>query len=266
MRLIARGREARVRARAPAAHRAAGPGRRRAGRPRRRRRDRLRPGPADPQLDLFAEHGVPVVTIEADTERPDFDWHATRTTRGRPDSSSTTSRPPARGGSRSSHRAWPMAWAVESVAAYHAWCAEHGLPPSCWTRRRHRCWTSRSRPTPSSGWWSASPQASWPPRARGGLDVPGDLLVASAMDSAECREGSVPITAADLDPDGLGHAAVDLLLARIRGDDALPDPFSCWSSLLTGAPARIAPVAEVRAAGGVVVRDGEVARRAPAPL
>jgi DNA-binding LacI/PurR family transcriptional regulator len=53
-----------------------------------------------------------------------------------------------------------------------------------------------------------------------GLDVPGDLLVASAMDSAECREGAVGITAADLDPDGLGHAAVDLLLARIRGEDA----------------------------------------------
>jgi DNA-binding LacI/PurR family transcriptional regulator len=30
----------------------------------------------------------------------------------------------------------------------------------------------------------------------------------------------VPITAADLDPDQLGQAAVDLLLARIRGEDA----------------------------------------------
>jgi DNA-binding LacI/PurR family transcriptional regulator len=177
------------------------------------------PRPADPQLDLFAEHGVPVVTIEADTERPDFDWHANsdnaRTTRLLLDHLA------AAGARRIAlvAPAWPMAWAVESVAAYRAWCTEHGMPELLDTEAAPLL----DLPEPpdaivgmvervAAGVVAAA-------RTRG-LDVPGDLLVASAMDSAECREGAVGITAADLDPDGLGHAAVDLLLARIRGEDA----------------------------------------------
>ncbi|MEA2179406.1 MAG: hypothetical protein QOG77_2703 [Solirubrobacteraceae bacterium] len=190
------------------------------------------PAPADPQLDLFAEHGVPVVTIERDTERPGFDWHANsdnaRSMRMLLDHL-------AEAGARRIALvapAWPLAWAVESAAAYRAWCAERGFPELLDTgaagtpyvdAAARRAGALLDLPEPpdaivgtverfAAGVLAAA-------RSRG-LDVPRDLLVASAMDSAECREGAVPITAIDLDPDALGQAAVDLLLARIRGEDA----------------------------------------------
>jgi DNA-binding LacI/PurR family transcriptional regulator len=177
------------------------------------------PRPADPQLDLFAEHGVPVVTIEADPARPALDWHANS---DNPLTMRVLLEHLAGAGARRIGLvapAWPMAWAVESVQAYRDWCATHGLPVLLDTDPAPLL----DLPEPpdaiigmvervAAGVVAAA-------RTRG-LDVPGDLLVASAMDSAECREGSVPITAADLDPDQLGQAAVDLLLARIRGEDA----------------------------------------------
>jgi DNA-binding LacI/PurR family transcriptional regulator len=189
------------------------------------------PRPADPQLDLFAEHGVPVVTIEADTERPGFDWHANsdnaRTMRILLDHLSDA------GARRIAlvAPAWPMAWAVESVRAYRAWCALHGVPelldtaadrPTLVDAAAERAGALLDLPEPPDaivGMVERCAAGVLGAARRRGLDVPGDLMVASAMDSAECREGSVPITAIDLDPDGLGRAAVDLLVARIRDED-----------------------------------------------
>ena len=189
------------------------------------------PRPADPQLDLFAEHGVPVVTIEADTERPGFDWHANSDNAR---SMRLLLEHLADAGARRIALvapAWPMAWAVESVAAYRAWCAERGLPalldtgasgPPFVAAAAERAGALLDLPEPPDaivGMVERFAAGVLAAARRRGLDVPGDLLVASAMDSAECREGATPITAIDLDPDGLGQAAVDLLLARIRGED-----------------------------------------------
>ena len=178
------------------------------------------PRPADPQLDLFAEHGVPVVTIEADPERPGFDWHANsdnaRSMRLLLDHL-------ADAGARRVALvapAWPMAWVVESVGAYRAWCAGRGVPELVGTDAGELL-DLPERPDAIVGMVErVAARVAATARARG-LDVPGDLLVASAMDSAECREGRMPITAIDLDPDALGEAAIDLLLARIRGEDAV---------------------------------------------
>ena len=113
--------------------------------------------------------------------------------------------------------AWPMAWAVESVAAYRAWCAEHGFPelldtgasgPPFLDTAAKRVGALLDRPDPPDaivGMVERVAAGVVAAARRRGLDVPGDLLVASAMDTAECREGSTPITAVDLDPDGLGR-------------------------------------------------------------
>jgi DNA-binding LacI/PurR family transcriptional regulator len=189
------------------------------------------PRPADPQLDLFAEHGVAVVTIEADPERPGFDWHANSDNAR---SMRLLLEHLAGAGARRIALVaptWPMAWAVESVSAYRAWCAEHDLPelldtgasgPPVLETAAERAGVLLDRTEPPDaivGMVERVAAGVLLAARRRGLDVPGDLLVASAMDSAECREGGVPITAIDLDPDRLGQAAVDLLLARIGGED-----------------------------------------------
>jgi DNA-binding LacI/PurR family transcriptional regulator len=113
---------------------------------------------------------------------------------------------------------WPMAWVVESVGAYRAWCAERGA--SVLVETDAGALLDQPEPPDAIVGMVERVAARVVAAARGrGLDVPGDLLVASAMDSAECREGRVPITAIDLDPDALGSAAVELLLARVRGED-----------------------------------------------
>ena len=132
---------------------------------------------------------MPVVTIEADTERPDFDWHANsdnaRTMRLLLDHLA------AAGARRIAlvAPAWPMAWAVESVAAYRAWCAEHAMPELLDTEAAPLL--DLAEPPDAIVGMVERVAAGVVAAARSrGLDVPGDLLVASAMDSAECREGS----------------------------------------------------------------------------
>jgi DNA-binding LacI/PurR family transcriptional regulator len=177
------------------------------------------PRPSDPQLDLLAEHGVPVVTIERDPERAGFDWHANS---DNAHSMRLLLGHLAGAGARRIALvapAWPMAWAVESVQAYRDWSAERGLPALVGVEAGPLL----DLPEPPDAIVGmverVAARVLAAARARG-LEVPGDLLLASAMDSAECREGAIPITAIDLDPDALGEAAVRLLLARIRGEDA----------------------------------------------
>ncbi len=75
------------------------------------------------------------------------------------------------------------------------------------------------------------------------LEVPGELRVASMVDGVPLRDGDPSITAFDLDPVGQAEAAVERLLARIRGEKA-PGPVVVEGRLIERDTTRPVPDSE----------------------
>ncbi|MGE4428490.1 MAG: LacI family DNA-binding transcriptional regulator [Solirubrobacteraceae bacterium] len=189
----------------------------------------------DPQLELVADAGVPLVTIERDAGRPDERGHANcdnaRAMRDLLDHLAD------RGATRIALVAWEwdVAWTTDSVDAYRAWSAEHGRTATVHytadARREHA--TAREHAAALLAGPDAAdaiiampehyPAAIVRAARDAGLDVPGDVLVAAAMDGVAARTNDPPVTAIDLRPDDVGEAAVMLVLRRIAGErDAGP--------------------------------------------
>jgi len=80
-----------------------------------------------------------------------------------------------------------------------------------------------------------------------GKQVPAELLLAAGVDGAEAREGDPPVSALELHPERQAEAAVELLLARLNGDQA-PAPTYIPATLHVRAStgARTAPPARAR--------------------
>jgi DNA-binding LacI/PurR family transcriptional regulator len=187
------------------------------------------PSPDDPWVSLLHGRGLPVVTIERDLGRPDDPWYvasdAGESARHMLDHLAACGAervallvPTPRWG-----------WASETLVAYRAWVAEHGLEP--WvvpvamapgersadevTRRL----LAGDRP-PDAVFAVAARFVSGVLRAAkaSGRKVPEDLLIAAGVDSAQSREGDPPVTALDLHPERQAEAAVGMLLARLNGE------------------------------------------------
>jgi DNA-binding LacI/PurR family transcriptional regulator len=183
----------------------------------------------DHRVALFAEAGLPAVTVERDPSRPenprvvrsDNEGNARALLDHLADAGARRIALLASGGG------W--AWADETEAAYRAWCADAGREPvleraSMRTQERSAYEAAgrlldRERPDAIVAQAERyTPGVLRAARERG-LLVPQDLRVAAAVDSPQARDADPPVTAIDLQPDVQGAAAAEMLVAILGGDE-----------------------------------------------
>jgi DNA-binding LacI/PurR family transcriptional regulator len=187
--------------------------------------------PGDGQLDLCRRLDTPVVTIERDPDHPDHRWHVNS------DNAESMrmllDHLHAAGARRIAvlTSGWGNTWTVDSLRGYLAWTRERGLEPivdaangtAADLTAYERAGVLLDGPNaPDAIIGLPERYASEVLRAarNRGITVPGELLVATGIDSIDAREGHPSVTALDLDPAAVGRAAVQLLLSRIRGEEA----------------------------------------------
>jgi len=187
------------------------------------------PARDDHRVGLFAQLGLPVVTVERDPDRPD----SARVVRS--DNEGNARRlldqlaeaGAARIALLASGGGW--GWAEETESAYLEWCAEHGRQPlieRASMRAQERSayvaagrLLDRERPDAVVAQAERyTPGVLRAARERG-MRVPGDLRVAAAVDSPQARDADPPVTAIDLQPEVQGAAAVEMLIAILAGDE-----------------------------------------------
>jgi DNA-binding LacI/PurR family transcriptional regulator len=202
----------------------------------------------DRLVGLFEELDLPVVTIERDLGRPDSPWYVKADNEA--DVTRMLDHLADAGAARVAFLRLDadIAWAREGEDAYRAWCARRGREPLLVPTSPHGLENSAYRVTCELLDRPARPDAIFAPASRfpagvlraareRGLEVPGDLLVATAIDTAEAREASPPVTAIDTSPAGQGAAAAEMLIARVEGL-AVDAPRITASSLLERASTR----------------------------
>jgi DNA-binding LacI/PurR family transcriptional regulator len=185
------------------------------------------PSVNDAHVALFEELDLPVVTIERDHGRDDVSFVASRTEEN---TRLMLDHLRAQGAQRIAlllpKSDW--GWATESLAAYNAWTAEHGLRPnvvpvSMRRGEQHALDATmrllRRRSPPDAIFVLASRFIRGALRAAqtAGREVPGELLLAAGVDSVQAREGDPPVTALELHPELQAEQAVEMLLQRLGG-------------------------------------------------
>ena len=203
------------------------------------------PEPHDRRMSLISGHGLPVVTIERDSGRPDDPWYVASET------SASTRQLLDHLASRGARRiallvpetGW--SWAAETLSAYDTWTSEHAAPrlivraamrpgeESAFIATRRLL---EEREPPDAIFVAAARFVRGALRAAkaSGRQVPAGLLIAAGVDCAQAREGDPPVTALDLHPERQAEAAVEMLLARLDG-------------AAVTAPAHVTPTLRVRA-------------------
>ncbi|QWF83709.1 LacI family DNA-binding transcriptional regulator [Amycolatopsis sp. CA-230715] len=178
----------------------------------------------DSVLTELLRRGVPVVTVEEDPSRPEFAWavrldYATVVT-------ALLDHLREHGAERVAllTGSEDNAWNRRTREAYLAWCGEprvhtlsEGLTRADAAELVRPLLASRDRP--DAVVVATSDFAALVTEVAGslGLRVPEDLLIASLTDSEHSRLASPPITAMDLNHEGLAKQAVELMLGRLAG-------------------------------------------------
>ena len=184
---------------------------------------------ADERLvSLFESMELPFVTIERLPDRPASEWFVAA------DNAASTRLLLDHMENQGARRIalisvdLPIAWALECRATYDAWVAERGMEPLVAGLSPHdpqrTAYSVASRvldgPDPPDAVVALDERfPSGVIRAAGdrGLAIPGDLMLATGIDSHEARAATPSVTAIDIHADLQGTAAVALLLARLRG-------------------------------------------------
>ena len=187
------------------------------------------PVQGDERLASLERLGVPVVTIERDSSRPDWPYVVTgdyeRNTRTLLDHLHE------RGARRIALLAPDASWssAEDTIRAYREWATEHGaeeivrlIPPA---RINHDAYVDAldllgSDPRPDALVASAEQYRPGVLRACRdlGIGIPEQLLIAIGGDSQAAEHGDPPITAIDFQPALQSELAVQMLLRRIEGE------------------------------------------------
>jgi DNA-binding LacI/PurR family transcriptional regulator len=190
------------------------------------------PSVNDAHVRLFEELGLPVVTIERDHGREDVSFVASRTE----DNTQLMLDHLHTQGARRIALLLPRSdwgWATESLAAYDAWIRTHGLPRvvvpvSMRGGEQHafqattRLLARRSPPDAIFVLASRFIRGALRAAYAAGREIPGELLMATGVDSVQAREGDPPVTALELHPERQAEEAVAMLLSQLDSGAAEP--------------------------------------------
>jgi DNA-binding LacI/PurR family transcriptional regulator len=184
---------------------------------------------ADPRLRALDEAGIPTVTIERDPSRLDDPWWVAPDNRG--NTVIALNHLADAGATRIALLSVDVdaGWAIENEEAFTAWCSEHDKPPIVARASLENLVESTEQAVRQLVDAPARPDAIFaiaelfgPPALTAvqaiGLDVPGDMLMASGHDSRAAQLSRPPLTAIDARPDAQANAAIELLLARLAGE------------------------------------------------
>jgi DNA-binding LacI/PurR family transcriptional regulator len=184
----------------------------------------------DRMVELFDALGLPWVTVDRDLGRPDDHWWVSADNEG--NTTMALDHLWDAGARRiallTARAGW--SWFRDSRRAYRAWAGAHGQQPIIAEARLQSLEPSAAAAAGALLDGPDRPDAVFAPPDRfaagilraareRGLRVPEDLRIAAGVDSHLMLTADPPITALDLQPRLVGDAAVDLLIARIRGDD-----------------------------------------------
>lgn len=122
----------------------------------------------------------------------------------------------------------------DAVEQYTLWCGSHGCAPhiayvdegiteASGREAAKRLLSSRARPDAILATLDNLALGAAMAVEDLGRSVPGDVMVASVVDSAMITHSRIPITAIDLAPDRIGSAAVDMLISHIETGKASPN-------------------------------------------
>lgn len=190
----------------------------------------------DPHIDILESMGVPVVTIERDSGRPDWKHYVSGDNRANTREVLDHLR---RAGARRIALLttdWTRSWSGEIDAAHAEWCRDHDQPL---VRVSVPVQIDQSNAYEAAGALldSADPPDAFYAPAEGysigvmracsdrGLRVPDDVLLVCGNDGRESRESTPTVTAIDLLPDEQTKAAIDLLIGRINRDEVTSPVF-----------------------------------------
>lgn len=184
----------------------------------------------DERLATLERLGTPVVTVERDATRPD--WRSAVTSDHGANMRTLLDHLHEQGARRialiSADASW--SWAEESLAAYHAWIAEHGLPDLVRLVPLDHAHNDPYEATfgllsgpdhPDAIIATAEQYREGVLRACRDAEVriPDDLLVAIGIDSPGSERNDPALTAIDLQPGQQAKLAVSMLLRLIEGDE-----------------------------------------------
>ncbi|UYM03487.1 LacI family DNA-binding transcriptional regulator [Solicola gregarius] len=186
------------------------------------------PAMNDERIDLLEELGVPVVSIERDSGRPERPYYVAGDNVGNMNDVLTHLHGV---GARRSALLWAessWSWTLDSRDAYERWCAAKGHDPIVAPVSLNQLESDSYRAS------SALLESERPPDAviasaeryaegllhacrERGLRVPDDLMVVSGIDNHLLQQHDPSITAIDLDPSAQALAAVAMLHDRLEG-------------------------------------------------
>lgn len=185
----------------------------------------------DHRLDLFAELGIPTVTVGRDLGRPEERWWTAGDNRT---NVTTMLDHLAQQGARRIAMfsvASDVAWFIDAESAYEDWMVARNLTPRTVVVRPDRSGGPARSAATRLLQENDRPDAIYAPpywlaaavvQAAGGLGlrVPEDLMVSMGVDSHRAESDHPAITALDLQPQLMAAAAVEMLGARIDGVSA----------------------------------------------
>jgi DNA-binding LacI/PurR family transcriptional regulator len=184
----------------------------------------------DRRLDLFAELGLPVVSIGRDHGKPDDPWWAAGDNRA--NVTMVLDHLVAQGAESIALLSVvsDVAWFRDAEAAYEEWAKLRGMTPQIVFVRpdrsggparetASRLLRSGDRPDAifAPPYWLAAAVAQAADDV--GLRIPEQLQLAVGVDSHRAESDRPSLTAVDLRPHAMAAAAVQLLAARIEGAD-----------------------------------------------
>jgi DNA-binding LacI/PurR family transcriptional regulator len=186
------------------------------------------PVAGDPRLAAFDALGLPAVSVDRDTCRPNDPWWvaADNVSNTRAALDHLVAAGARRVALLTGDASW--GWLAETLGAYREWATERGAEPLVATAPmadRDRSVAAAAgrlldRRDPADAIFALPDrfalEALRAARERG-IDVPHELRIASGVDSSQARLADPPVTAIDLKPAATGQAAVEMLLARVDG-------------------------------------------------
>ena len=188
------------------------------------------PATGDERIDTLEDLGVPVVSIESDSGRPDRPYYVAGDNVANMIEMLDHL---ADAGAQRIALLWAessWAWTLDSRTAYEDWCTERGrdavVKPVSLQHLEADSYRASSQlldgpDRPDAVVASAERYADGVLRAcrERNLDVPQDFMVISGIDNHLLGSREPSVSAIDLDPAAQAHAAIEMLHARIEGGD-----------------------------------------------